>query len=557
MIRKKKTEPDEKKAAEEKVTARLKAVFDQLPRQIEVLLFSGKDRDEVFTQASRQVVKAASDLSKKIVFTELDLGHELATRYQVTEAPTILIDPSTVNIRWLGAPIGHETESFFLALHLVGHRRSGLSDQALQVLSEITEPRHIKLFVSLTCPYCPQQVKNGLQAAVEKPELISLEIIDVQAKPALAEKYKAYGTPTVFANEQLIAQGAQPEELFMASLKKLEQETIFIPDNKAEQIETDLVIVGGGPAGLAAGIYGARSGLKSVVVEKGPLGGQVSTTPIVENYPGIAQAGGKTLVDIMVAHALEYANIFPGEEVMDITPATPIVVTTNRRRFLTRAVLLATGAIYRRLGVPGEERLFGRGVSYCSTCDGPLFKGHSAIIVGGGDTAVTEALHLNQIGVQVTLIHRRNVLRAQARLTESLKSQNIPVLLETEVREIQGTEKVEEVTLLNHPTGETIKKEVSAVFVAVGYDPAVQLARRIGIELTPDGYIKKDARHRTNIPGIYSAGDVEGGYKQIVIAAGQGAEAALAIFEDLANPYWTGDKHRLTPAGQAGESSST
>jgi thioredoxin reductase (NADPH) len=557
MSQNKKTPDEEKKTAEEKTAGLLKAVFDQLPHPVEVLLFSRKDREEVFTQAARQVVKAASDLSKKIIFKELDLGHELAARYQVTEAPTILIAPSTVNIRWLGAPIGHETESFFLALHLVGHMRSGLSDQALQVLSEITEPRHIKLFVSLTCPYCPQQVKNALQAAVEKPDLISLEIIDVQAMPALAEKYKAYGTPTVFANERIIAQGAQPEELFMASLKKLEQETIFIPDNKAEQIETDLVIVGGGPAGLTAGIYGARSGLRTVVVEKGPLGGQVSTTPIVENYPGIAQAGGKTLVDIMVAHALEYANIFPGEEVMDITPGTPIVVTTNRRRFLTRAVLLATGAVYRHIGVPGEERLFGRGVSYCSTCDGPLFKGRSALIVGGGDTAVTEALHLNQIGVQVTLVHRRNILRAQARLTESLKAQNIPVLLETEIREIQGTEKVEAAALLNHRTGETLTKEVQAVFVAVGYDPSVQLARRIGIELTPEGYIKKDARHRTNIPGIYSAGDVEGGYKQIVIAAGQGAEAALAIFEDLATPYWAANKRILNPADQSGEASSS
>jgi thioredoxin reductase (NADPH) len=324
----------------------------------------------------------------------------------------------------------------------------------------------------------------------------------------------------------------------MASLKKLEQETIFIPDNKAKQIETDLVIVGGGPAGLTAGIYGARSGLRTVVVEKGPLGGQVFTTPIVENYPGITQVGGRTLVDIMVAHALEYANIFPGEEVMEITPGPTIVVTTNRRRFLTRAVLLATGAVYRHIGAPGEERLFGRGVSYCSTCDGPLFKGRSALVVGGGDSAVTEALHLHNIGVQVTLVHRKSSLRAQARLAETLEAQKIPVHYDTEVQEIRGEEKVEEVVLLNHGTGATLVLQVNAVFVAVGYEPAVRLARRIGIQLTPEGYIQKDARHRTNIPGIYSAGDVEGGYKQIVTAAGQGAEAALAIFEDLVNPYW-------------------
>jgi thioredoxin reductase (NADPH) len=540
MFWKKKGAEKEKPAAEPKAQAQLKALFDLLPRKMEVLLFTDPGKNEVYGQAARKIVQSLIGLSDKIAVREMDLHDKKATEFGVTESPTILIDPDTVKIRWLGAPIGHETESFFLALHMIGHRVSGLGDQARQILQEITEPRQIKVFVSLTCPYCPQQVRNAIQAVVEKPELFSLEVIDVQAMPDLADRYKAYGTPTVFANETLIAQGAQPEELFMASLKKLEQENIFIPDNKAEQIETDLVIVGGGPAGLTAGIYGARSGLRTVVIEKGPLGGQVATTPAVENYPGITQVGGKTLVDIMVAHALQYANIFPGEEVMDITPGAPILVTTSRRRFLTRAVLLATGAVYRHIGAPGEERLAGRGVSYCSTCDGPLFKGKKVIVVGGGDSAVTETLHLHQIGVQVTLVHRSEALRAQARLVETLKAQVIPVLFDTEVREIRGEEKVEEVELFNHKTEERQLLPVDAVFVAVGYDPAVALARKLGLELSPEGYIKKDARHRTSLPGIYSAGDVEGGYKQIVTAAGQGAEAALAIFEDLANPYWIG-----------------
>jgi thioredoxin reductase (NADPH) len=328
----------------------------------------------------------------------------------------------------------------------------------------------------------------------------------------------------------------------MASLKKLEEETIFIPDNEAEEIAVDLVVVGAGPAGLSAGIYAARSGLRAVVVEKGVLGGQVATTPIVENYPGIHEIGGKALVDIMVAHALEYANVFPGEEVMEIKPSQPMVVSTSRRRFLTRAVLLASGAVYRRLGVPGEERLFGRGVSYCSTCDGPLFKKRKVLMVGGGDSAVTEALHLHQIGVEVTLAHRRDSLRAQAQLKDSLMAAKIPVLFNTEVREIRGEDRVKEVELFNNLTGKTQVMAVDGVFVSVGYSPAVDLARRTGVALTEDGYIKRDSRHRTNIPGIYSAGDVEGGYKQIVIAAGQGAEAALAVFEDLVNPYWVSQR---------------
>ena len=223
------------------------------------------------------------------------------TKYKIEYTPTLLIDPDHVHIRWLGAPLGREIEPFFQVLNMVGHQKSGLGDQALKILKSIGEPRQIKIFVSLTCPYCPQEVRNAIQAAVERPDIISLEIIDVEAVPELADKYNAFGTPIVYANEKLIAKGAQPEELFMISLKKLEEETIFIPDNDAEQIETDLVIVGGGPAGLTAGIYAARSGLKSVVVEKGALGGQVATTPVVENYPGLTKVGGKALVDIMVA----------------------------------------------------------------------------------------------------------------------------------------------------------------------------------------------------------------------------------------------------------------
>ncbi|HWU40776.1 MAG TPA: FAD-dependent oxidoreductase, partial [Candidatus Acidoferrum sp.] len=221
-----------------------------------------------------------------------------------------------------------------------------------------------------------------------------------------------------------------------------------------------------------------------------------------------------------------------------IQPGDPIGVLTNRRRFKARALLLATGARYRSLGVPGEALLSGHGVSYCSTCDGPLFSGKKVIIVGGGDSAVTEALNLKNINVDVTLVHRRDGLRAQEHLLKSLQADNIPVLLNTEIQEIRGDQEVKAVILFNNKTGEKKAVPVNGVFVAIGYDPEVELAKKLGVELTPDGYIKHNGRHRTNIAGIYAAGDVEGGYKQIVIAAGKGSEAALTIFEDLINPYW-------------------
>jgi len=522
----------------EQAQAQLAGVFDKMPYEVPLLLFTSPIKNEVFSQAARQVIRALRELTPKITLLEYDLSHKIAQKWKVKHAPTLLLDPERYNVRWLGAPMGEEGRTFVEALIMMGYKKTNLSEESLKVLGKIQSPRNIKIFVSPTCPYCPQQAVNALKVAIEKPELVSLEIIDIQVHPEIADQYSAQSVPQAFANEKLIAQGAQTEELFMLSLEKIEQQTVFIPESDAELVETDIVIVGGGPAGLTAGIYTVRSGLKAAVVERGALGGQVATTPVVENYPGFTSVGGKTLVDIMVNHALEYVQIFQGEEVIEIEPGDLIKVLTSRRRFLARAVLLATGASHRHLGAAGEYRLAGRGVSYCSTCDGPLFKGKNVVMVGGGDSAVTEALHLYHMGVDVTLIHRRDSLRAQKQLTKNLFDNNIPILRNTEVKEIHGEEKVKELVLYNNKTEETTTVETDGVFIAIGYTPSVELAKKIGVELTTDGYIKRDSRHRTNIPGIYSAGDVEGGYKQIVTAAGQGSEAALAIFEDLMNPYW-------------------
>ena len=532
------TEAQQSDMASQAYLKQLKATFEQLPNDITLYLFTAKGKEDAFTHGNRQVIRAFRELSARITLREFDLDSEQARKYNITRSPTLLIAPERYSIRWLGAPLGEEARTFLEILILVGLGKSHLSDQSLNVIKKIDSPRNLKVFVSPTCPYCPQQAVNAVKAAVEMPETISLEIIDIQSEPELALQYAAQSVPQAFANDILIGQGAQPEEVFVLSLQKLEPQTIFIPDSDAELVETDLVIIGGGPAGLTAGIYAVRSGLRTAVVEREALGGQVATTPIVENYPGFTSVGGKTLVDIMVSHALQYVQIFQGEAVMDVQAGNPITVLTNRRKFLSKTVLLATGATHRHLGVPGESRLSGRGVSYCSTCDGPLFKGKKVVMVGGGNSAVTEGLHLYHMGVDVTLIHRRDKLRAQDFLVKQLVDNNIPVLWNTEIKEIRGEERVKELLLINSKTGETSTFKTDGVFIAIGYTPAVELAAKLGLEINADGYIKHDGRHRTNVPGIYTAGDVEGGYKQIVTASGQGAEAAMTIFEDLINPYW-------------------
>jgi thioredoxin reductase (NADPH) len=516
----------------------LKQTFEKLPNEIPIYMFVERGRDDIFSQTNRQIVRAFRELTPKITFREHDLDHELARKWEVDHSPSLLIAPERVNIRWIGAPLGEEGRIFMETLIFVGLGKSNLNDQTLKVLKKIDTPRRVKVFVSATCPYCPQQAVNAIRSAIERPDMVSVEIVDIQSAPDLADQYAAHSVPQTFANDILIGQGAQSEEVFALSLQKMEPQTIFIPESDAELVKNDVVIVGGGPAGLAAGIYTERSGLRTAVLERDALGGQVATTPIVENYPGFAQVGGKTLVDIMVSHALQYVQIYPGESVLDVQPGDPIIVQTSRRKFETRAVLLATGAKHRHLDVPGEERLAGRGVSYCSTCDGPLFRDKKVIMVGGGNSAVTEALHLFHLGIDVTLVHRRDKLRAQDFLAKQLFDNNIPVLWNAEVKEIRGKERVEEVMLLDNRSGKESVFKTNGVFIAIGYEPSVELAKKIGVELNEDGFIKHDERHRTNIPGIYSAGDVEGGYKQIVTASGQGSAAAISIFEDLINPYW-------------------
>lgn len=525
----------------EETREQLKRLFSIIKNKVYIQLFTRKGKNEAYNDLAGHVLQWFGRLTDKIIVNPYPLSHQLADKYSVKHSPTLVFEPEKYDIKWLGAPAGEEGRALVELIILLGTGKSGLSEDSVKILSNITDKRHLRLFVSPTCPYCPQQAFNVFKAAVEKPDLISVEIIDITAFPEIADEYDAQSVPQTFANDELIAMGAQSEELFCLSLDKMAQQNIYIPDDEAPLVETDLVIIGGGPAGLTAGIYAARSGLNAVVLEKFTLGGQVSQTPVVENYPGMTQVGGKALSDIMVSHALEYARIFQGEEAIEIEKPVKegdtFTIITNRRKFVTRAILLATGAKYRRLDVPGESELSGRGVSYCSTCDGPFFRGKKVIVVGGGDSAATEALHLANIDVDVTVVHWLDELEAQKHLAKQLHDFNIPVRYNTQIKKIHGKRSVEKVTLFNNKTGKSETIDAAGVFIAIGYEPVVGLAEKLGVELTPYGYIRQE-HFRTNIKGVYAAGDVTGGYNQIVIASGQGSGAALTIFEDLMNPYW-------------------
>lgn len=300
----------------------------------------------------------------------------------------------------------------------------------------------------------------------------------------------------------------------------------------------DVIILGAGPAGLSAGIYASRAGLDCVILEKGVPGGQVLTSPTIENYPGFPEIAGMKLMENMAEHAKRYVDIREGEEVLRVRGGDKFEVFTISGRYTSRALILATGSSHRKLDAPGEDGMIGKGVSYCATCDGFFYKGKEVIVVGGGNTALTDALHLSSLGCKVTIVHRRNQLRADKHLQDSVIQHKIPILWDTVVDEIVEGNEVTAVRLRDLKTGAVRTKPVSGVFVAVGEVPSSQLAAELGLDMDPGGFVTVDRSFRTNVAFVYAAGDVSGGIRQIVAAVHGGAAAALSCFEDLMNPYY-------------------
>jgi thioredoxin reductase (NADPH) len=518
-------------------------MFKELDNDVILEVFTKKGENDPYNEVT---VKFATDLAKlsaKIKVSFHTIGEAISKKQNVVSSPSVLINPDRLNIRYTGAPAGEEGASLIETIMTVSRGESGLSEKSKQMLAGLKEKRHVRVFVTLACPYCPRQVLNGFKAAIERPDLVSAECVDSGENSEVAKKHNVGSVPHTVINEKTISIGLEPEENFIAELVSLEPVKEWAPPRDEKVIEADLVIIGAGPAGLTAGIYAGRSGLKAIVLEKSAVGGQVSVTPAVENYPGFQNIAGKKLMDMITAHARQYVHIHEGEEVKEVKIGKKVEAITTGGRYLASGIILATGARYRKLGVPGEESHAGRGVSYCATCDGYLYKGEKVMVVGGGNTALTDALYVKNLGAEVTLVHRRDQFRAENHLQESVKRENIRVIWNTTVEEITGEGKVEGVRLRSTIDGALKEEKTDAVFVSIGEDPNSELGRLVGLDLSQDGSISIDRTGRTNIPRIYAAGDVTGGVRQIVTAVGEGATAAVSAFEDISNPYWL-KKHK-------------
>ncbi len=294
----------------------------------------------------------------------------------------------------------------------------------------------------------------------------------------------------------------------------------------------DLVIVGGGPGGLTAGIYAMRAALKTVLIEKGVHGGQVAMSAEVENYPGFENIGGAELSQKFLQHAESYGLEMVGREVLSIEPGLKhhTVRLDNDEIYRAHAVIIGTGGNPRQLNVPGEESNYGKGISYCGVCDGFFFRNKNVAVIGGGDTAAEEALYLSKLATQVYMIHRRDALRAGMILQKRIKKEcKIEMVWDTIVTEIKaGDEGVNGVALENVKTGEKKELPVDGVFIFVGFEPNNGLVPK-GIQMNAEGYVMTNEKCGTDLPGIYVIGDLRAKYaRQIVISAADGSTAALA-----------------------------
>ena len=298
----------------------------------------------------------------------------------------------------------------------------------------------------------------------------------------------------------------------------------------------DIIIIGAGPGGLTAGIYAGRQGTRNLIIDRDLAGGLGREVPEMENYPGFDNISGLELIEKMKSQAIKNCDLHEMEEVVGIIKNDDeyrFSVKTNKSEYKSKTIILATGSSHRHLNVKGEEEFLGKGVSYCATCDGFFFQNRDIIMVGGGNSALQEALYLNNLGANVTLIHRRAEFRAQKHLQNQIKESNVKTILNSTVEEIKGDMLVESVVLKNTITDELTELPINGVFISVGYIPHTELAKQIDIELDESGHIIIDKDQKTNVDYVYAIGDVCIGLKQWVVACGEGAVAATSAYHDL------------------------
>lgn len=448
----------------------------------------------------------------------------------------ILRDGQPTGVSFRGIPTGHEFTSLILAVFNADGKGKNFPDEVvIGRLKQLKKPINLRTYVSLSCTNCPEVVQAMNLIALISGEGVTHEMVDGAIYQDEANALGISAVPTVYAGNEVlhIGQGTLGELLL-----KLEERVGKASSTPAETIRKayDLIVVGGGPAGASAAIYSARKGLSVALVAE-RIGGQVNETTAIENIPSIVHTTGTQLAADLRAHAAEYSiDILEQRRVerIEVSDGAKTLYTSLGEELTTPQVILATGAAWRRLGVPGEAEYIGRGVAFCPHCDGPFFKGKDIAVIGGGNSGVEAAIDLAGICRSVVLLEFADSLKADTVLQERLTSlPNVKVHTSVTTTEVVGDGRgVTALRLAHRDGGEAFALEVSGVFVQIGLAPNTEAFGGI-VKRNAMGEILVDERCRTSVEGIYAAGDCTTvPYKQIVIAMGEGAKAALTAFDD-------------------------
>ena len=511
-----------------KLKTQLKAYLEKITQPIEIVASLDASAKSLEMRSLLQEIEGLSD---RITLTERPDADPRKPSFSLSRPG------SAGGLRFAAIPLGHEFTSLVLALLQVGGHPVKLDADVIEQIRNLEGEYNFETYVSLSCQSCPDVVQALNAMSVINPN-IRMVTIDGALYQDEVEKRQIMAVPSTYLNGELFSQGRTSVEEILAKLDSK------AGTRKAEQLSAqepfEVLIVGGGPAGAAAAIYAARKGIRTGVVTE-RFGGQVLDTLGIENYISIVQTDGPHFATALEQHVKAYEvdimNLQQAERLVAAQEAGGLheVRLTGGAVLRSRSVILATGARWREINVPGEAEYRNRGVAYCPHCDGPLFKGKRVAVIGGGNSGVEAAIDLAGLVAQVTLIEFAPELRADAVLQRKLLSlKNVTVVVNAQTTEVTGDgSKVNGLTYRERATGEVRHVELEGVFVQIGLVPNTEWLKGT-IALSRHGEIEVDARGQTSIAGIFAAGDVTTvPYKQIVIAAGDGAKAALGAFDHL------------------------
>jgi alkyl hydroperoxide reductase subunit F len=511
------------------LTQQLKQYLANLREPIELVASLGDDKRSADTRALLEEIAALSD--------------KVEAQFDGTDArkPSFVIRRASDAEKWVrfaGLPMGHEFTSLVLALLWAAGHPPKISDDVLRQIAELDGDFNFEMYFSLSCHNCPDVVQALTLMALYNPR-VTATLIEGGAFQAEVDQRNVLAVPATFLNGEMFASGKMSVEEVLAKLDT--GAAAKAAARLAEKDPFEVLIVGGGPAGAAAGIYTARKGFRTGIAAE-RFGGQVQDTMGIENFVSVKYTEGPKLARELEQHVAEN-----GIDVMNLAEAEKLVpakelggyhelVLKNGATLKARALILATGARWRNLGVPGEFEYRNRGVAYCPHCDGPLFKGKRVAVIGGGNSGVEAAIDLANIVGHVTLIEFDSQLRADQVLQDKLRSMNnVDVFVSAQTTEITGDgERVNGLIYKDRQTGEEHRVELEGVFVQIGLVPNTEWLKDSGLALTKFGEIEIDSHCATNLPGVFAAGDVTTvPFKQIVIAMGEGSKAALSAFDYL------------------------